>query len=215
MLLRTLATATVLVWTTVPRADTTVAKFHLGYDRGISFRYHPKGALGIGLVVRPGVGSRLYADSESDSRDVHAQASYSTEASMSDKGATVLAEALYKRALGRRFSLTPFVSIGGSYSTSRSRCTYEREYLESDPRYDRAETREVERTTREFLAQLGLMPGVEIGPFSAQFRLGLQGGIEKTDSPEQVQTSVKRTDRHFGLLYPVDIVRSIIVHVGF
>lgn len=195
-------------------SDTTV-KYHklmVGYDAGLSLRYYPVEKLGFGLVIHPKNGRNLYSNSEMERFEERITDITTYDDRSKGKGVAVLLDIIRKYHIGNRFTLSPFVSLEGGYLSSKRVSSYNAksksgESYENNNRY--------EYKTRSLKGQFGVMPGVFIGPFTIEFRLGMYGGISKTETPDNAKYSEKEDNQTFGLIYPGDIVQSLIVHVGF
>lgn len=194
--------------------DTTWHSLSVGYDHGLSFRYWPKaGKLGMGIVVRPMGFGTLYESYDAERREERDDYVQVNSYDGKEKGATGLVDVMYRYPIGKRFHLTPFVSLGGKYATRSSSRSYS---FEGDgaPAYD-LETRREEVTVRGFIGQIGIMPGISLGPCTIEIRLGIGGMLEYADSPDDIEESTERDVSELFLLYPRDIVQSLVFHIGF
>jgi hypothetical protein len=194
------------------RADSVEHKLFIGWDHGVSFRYCPRPALGFGLVVQPSSFFTLYASREGDQTTIYDNNSSASSTYDSRTGATAFLEVLYRRRIGSRFYLTPYLSLGGRYTTQTS--SYSHEFFADTISYGRSESSSETRTIG-FVGQVGVMPGVMFGPVSIEFRLGVGGLIASTDSPGGTTSSTDMTEKEFYLVYPADLMAAIVLHIGF
>jgi len=197
--------------------DSSEHSILIGYDHGLSFRYYPRPALGFGLLVQPAAFASLYASLDADYTDSYDERHSVSSGYNARKGGSALLEVLYRRRIGSRFYLTPFLSLGARYTTQTDSYSYE--HFEGDSSVYSNST-EAETRTWGFVGQLGVMPGVRFGPVTIEFRLGLGGEIASTDSPdspgEATRTSTtESTEKDLYVVYPADLIGSLVIHIGF
>ena len=194
------------------REDTTLRKLHIGWEQGVSARFFPRRTLGVGLVISPAGFSPLYSSRHSESHEENAQQIRDSKESSEGKGATVVVEGLYRLRIGKWFVLTPFVSVGGEYSRHVSdRWNRTREKGAEDSTGESVSLAS-DRISREFVGRIGLMPGVRIGRVTAQFRLGIRGGVSLAETPDNDMRRQQMNSRYIRLIYPRDPIRETAVH---
>jgi hypothetical protein len=195
--------------------DTIPRSWFIGFDQGLSVRYFPRSDFGLGIMLQPESGS-LVNKSESKST-YYNESSTSTNAGSNErkddsKGARVLVEGLYCKKLSRPFTLTSFVNAGGGYEKYFSESTYSYKNSDVDTllSYHNSKRKGTQKT---FTASVGIMPGITLGRFLFQFRLGLSGVYTKESSPDYSGDKADGESKNMRLIYPSELVRALMVHI--
>jgi hypothetical protein len=210
-MLSSLLIAGVCVFNGFLDSDTTShSQWHIGYQNGLSARYFFQNNLGLGLNLQP-VDYDLYSESSGDDsytwQDTHTERSEKSKS----RGAQLFAEVYYQKKINRIFLFTPFLSIGGGFGTDKSYYITSHKVISTDSTiqysYDNREN-----TTTLFSGSAGVMPGIKLGRFTAEFRLGIAAYYSKMTSPEGATDKSNRTSKRAMLIYPSDFIRAIILH---
>ena len=194
-------------------ADTAVHHFQIGYERGISLRYFPMRAWGIGLVASS---STLYLNDLDEREHTSSSDSFKQKYRENEKNISIALEGLRRIGLKRPFMLHLFASIGGSYSTYRRSSDTEQHYtydsLSTIIPVTRNYSSFTEQTEIGCFGRIGIMPGLSWGIFNVAFRLGIEGRYSINRSPDD--TTEKRTGKssQVRFIYPAGLVESLILH---
>jgi hypothetical protein len=209
-MLSSLLIAGVCVFNGLLDSDTTHTPWHVGYDNGLSARYFFKNNRGIGLNLRPS-GFDLYNESSNEESYNYDGGIFEQTNKSKTHGAQLFLEMFYQKKFNPIFILTPFVSIGGGFETYKSHRLMRQGDMSTD---SNAYYREYnsENTTTLFSGSAGVMPGIKLGRFTAEFRLGIAAYYSKMKSPEGISDKTSSKDKRVILVYPSDFIRAIIIH---
>lgn len=197
--------------------DTIPHKWFFGFDQGLSARYFPKQNLGVGVLVQPcdyylvnkanssGTFSNVYQNSKTDG--------VRTEKT-NTRGVRLLIEGLYSRKLNNYFTLTPFVNIGGAYESFSTEYNEISTLTTRDTTFTTPYFSQQKGSSKAFTASIGIMPGIKLGRFLFEFRLGLSGSYKKDTSPESRSYSNDRKSKNLLLIYPSNVVQSLVIHLN-
>jgi hypothetical protein len=201
--------------------DTIPRKWYVGFDQGLSARHFPNQSCGFGVLIQPD-GDYLVDETNSTRTYSNSYRNSSNEGSSEDKsnmkGARLLLEGFCSRKLNNYFTLTSFLDIGGGYRTylSEYKQTSTDSYKDSytDTTFSSAYVSKVEGSSKTFIASVGVMPGIKVGRFLFEFRLGLTGMYAKNETPEHRNNSTDGDSKNLRLIYPSDIVHALVIHLS-
>jgi hypothetical protein len=153
----------------------------------------------------------LYSGSSGD--DSYTWQDNRTERSEQSKsrGAQLFAEVYYQKKINRIFLFTPFLSVGGGFGTDKNHYISSYKVISKDSTVQYSNDNR-ENTTTLFSGSAGVMPGIKLGKFTIEFRLGVAAYYSKMTSPEGSTDKSNRKSKRAALLYPSDFIRAIIIH---
>jgi hypothetical protein len=197
--------------------DTIPHKWFLGFDQGLSARYFPKQDFGFGILVQP---SNYYLVNKAQSSGTFSSTypNSSTDGIRNEKtdtrGARLIIEGLYSRKLNNYFTFTPFINIGGAYESFSTEYNEISTHTTADTAFNASYFSQQKGSSKAFTASIGVMPGIKLGKFLFEFRLGLSGSYKKDTSPGSKNYSIDRDAKNIRLIYPSDVVHSLVIHLN-
>jgi hypothetical protein len=210
-MLSSLLIAGVCVFNGLLDSDTTShSQWYIGYQNGLSARYFFQSNFGLGLNLQP-VDYDLYSETSGDDSYTWQDNSSARSEQSKSRGAQLFAEVYYQKKINRIFLFTPFLSVGGGFGTDKRHYITSYKVISKDSTIQYSDDNRENNTTL-FSGSAGVMPGIKLGRFTAEFRLGVAAYYSKMTSPEGSSEKSNRTSKRAVLLYPSDFIRAIIIH---